>query len=287
MKPPRFDFRAPSHLDEALALLSEHGDDAKVLAGGQSLVPALNLRLAEADMIVDINRIASLDFLEPSEGELAVGALVRHAAFDRPVTTTPLTDLFARVAVHVGHPPIRTRGTLVGSLAHADPSAEWSAAAVALGARVHARSASGQRWIDAADLYDGPFSTVLGPEEILTEARFPLLDGWGAGFAEQARTAGDFATVAVVGAVRTSHGAVEYARIAVAGAEAVVRRCRDAERLLAGAPCNEESFGAASDAVTASLHPMDDRQASADYRAHLAGVLTRKALLAAAARAPR
>jgi carbon-monoxide dehydrogenase medium subunit len=287
MKPARFDYQAPTELREALDLLAEYGDDGKVLAGGQSLVPALNLRLAEAEMIVDINRIASLDFLQRSNDELAVGALVRHAAFERPVTGTPLDHLLGRIAPHVGHPPIRTRGTLVGSLAHADPAAEWCAAAVALDARMCVKSSSGERWVDAADFFDGPFSTLLEPQEILTEARFPLLDGWGTGFTEHARTAGDFALVAVACALRIARDEVADARIAIAGAEGMVRRSHEAEAVLVGTTRDAESFEAAGDAVAASLHPMNDRQASADYRAHLAGVLTRRALTQAAGDVPR
>ena len=282
MKPPRFDYHAPDTLDEALSLLAEHGYDAKVLAGGQSLVPAMNLRLAEPEVLVDINRIPGLDGLAVEGDELVVGALVRHKRFEHDSFGTSVERLMVRIAPFVGHPPIRTRGTLAGSLAHADPAAEWCALAVALDARVCAVSSRGRRTIETSAFFDGAFSTALEPDEIIAEVRFGLPGDCGVAFLEEARTAGDFATVAVVCAARVTDGAFEWARIAVAGAEGRPVRAAAAEESLAGAPAAEASIREAAGILAEGLRPLDDAQASGDYRRHLASVLTARALQQAA-----
>ncbi|MGH2819649.1 MAG: FAD binding domain-containing protein, partial [Actinomycetota bacterium] len=235
MKAPPFEYRAPRDLDEALEELSRHGDEAKILAGGQSLVPAMNLRLAAPRVIVDINRIGDLDGVEVGSQEIRVGALVRHARFDRERGRDGLWRLLSSISHHVGHLPIRLRGTFCGSLAHADPAAEWCTAALALDARVIASGARGSRTIDARDFFDSAFTTALAPDEILTEVRLPLLgDAAGVGFAEVSRTAGDFALVASLAVLRVEGGRIAEARIGLAGVEARPVRAGRAEDALVG-----------------------------------------------------
>jgi len=200
-----FEYRSAGELAEALAVLEEYGEDAKVLAGGQSLVPMMHLRLARPEVILDINRLPGLDRAVVVDGELRIGALVRHLHLERPVVGDPLGTLLAATAHHVGHLPIRTRGTFAGSLAHADPAAEWCLVAVAVGARLVLASAAGERVVAADDFFDFPFVTALRPDELITEVRLPLLGaGTGVAFREHAPTAGAFAQVAACATVTST-----------------------------------------------------------------------------------
>jgi carbon-monoxide dehydrogenase medium subunit len=227
VKPQSFAYRAPATLSEALGLLAEHGDDAKILAGGQSLVPLLNLRLARPDLLVDVNRLPGLAEVAVDGAEVRVGALIRHRDLENPsgpaagVASGPLGRLLARAARHVGHPPIRARGTVCGSLAHADPAAEWCLVGLAAGASVEVAAAGGGRRLAVDDLLDSPLVTTLRADEMITAVRFPR---WaegrvGAGFAERARTAGAFAELAACAVVEAAAGGavVAAAAVAVAG----------------------------------------------------------------------
>jgi carbon-monoxide dehydrogenase medium subunit len=227
VKPAPFDYRAPVTTEDALALL---GPDSTVLAGGQSLVPLLNLRLARPELIVDINGVAELDYLRADDGPLRIGALTRQAELERSDLVRRGWPLLHKAVRLVGHPQIRSRGTVGGSVAHADPAAELPAALMAMGARLHLRSPGGSRAIDVADFYLGPLYTAREPDELLVEIEVPQQPpGAGAGFAEYARTHGDFATAGAAAAV-----APDRVGIALLGAGPVPARAEAAERALAG-----------------------------------------------------
>src|SRR5438094_3394902 len=188
MKPVAFQYFAPRTLDEALALLAEHGEEGKVLAGGQSLVPAMNFRLARPTSLIDINGIAALDYLRETDGALCIGALARHAEFETPVIGGALGALLPRVARHIAHLPIRVRGTFAGSLAHADPASEWCLLAMTLDAELVIATQRGTRTLGPGEFFLGALTTALAPDELLTEIRLPVLDeGWRTGFAEFSR----------------------------------------------------------------------------------------------------
>ncbi len=290
MKPPPFDYEAPETLEEALRLLQQAGGEAKVLAGGQSLVPLLNMRLVRPSLIVDINRIAGLDYLREEDGELVVGALARH----RDVLASPLVwegwPLLAEATAQVGHPAIRNRGTVCGSIAHADPAAEQPAVLCALDGRVVVAGPAGRREVPARDFFLTYLTTALEPEEIVVEARFPRLPpGSGAAFVEFARRHGDFAIVGVAAAVTPEDGQCREARIALVGVGGTPLRAREAEEMLRGRPLRgpegRSILQRAAQQVAASVEPPDDVHASARYRRHLAGVLTERALEEALRRA--
>ncbi|MGH6919363.1 MAG: FAD binding domain-containing protein [Geminicoccaceae bacterium] len=284
MKPAAFIYHAPHSLDEALALLAEHGDEGKLLAGGQSLVPAMNFRLARPAVLIDINRIAALDFLTGQDGRLRIGALTRHVAFERPVAAGRLGALLPQVARCVAHLPIRVRGTFVGSLAHADPAAEWSLVAATLGAEIVARSSAGERTLAADGFFRTAFTTALRPDELITEVRLPRLgDDWRCGFMEFSRRRGDFALAMALAALRLEGDRIAEARIGVGGAEHRPRRIEAAERMLVGATASPKILAEAGAAAAAALEPVEDIHASAEYRRDLAEVMTRRALAGALA----
>jgi carbon-monoxide dehydrogenase medium subunit len=284
MKPAAFTYHAPQSLDEALALLALHGDEGKLLAGGQSLVPAMNFRLARPAVLIDINRIAALDFLRGEVGWLRIGALTRHVAFERPVAAGPLGALLPRVARDVAHLPIRVRGTFAGSLAHADPAAEWSLVAATLGAGIVARSSAGERTLTADGFFRTAFTTALRPDELITEVRLPLLgDAWRCGFMEFSRRKGDFALAMALAALRLEGDRIVEARIGVGGAEHRPRRIEAAEQILVGETPGPEVLAEAGATVAAALEPVEDIHASAAYRRDLAQVMTRRAIAAALA----
>ena len=278
MKPARFRYLAPTTIDEALDALAEENGAATVLAGGQSLVPAMNFRLAAPEALVDINRIAGFDGVVERDGEVRVGMLVRHSHFEAPVVSDPLGRLLARTSHLVGHLPIRVRGTLVGSMAHADPAAEWCALALALDATIVARSAARDRTIEARDFFEGPFTTALRDDEIVTEVRIPLIGSGGGAVREKSHTAGDFATVAVVSVLRLDGGTIDEARIALAGVEGTPVRAAVAESTLQGESPGFHAFSAAAHAAAANVSPVADVLASPDYKRHLVRVLVERTL---------
>ena len=283
-----FDYRAAGSRAEALSVLAEHGEDAKVLAGGQSLVPMMHLRLARPAVVLDINRLPGLDRVAVADGELRVGALVRHRRLERPVVADPLGALLAAAARHIGHLPIRTRGTFAGSLAHADPAAEWCLIAVAVGARLVLSSASGERVVAADDFFDYPFVTALRPDELITEVRLPLLGaGTGVAFLEHAPTAGAFAQVAacatatVAGAKAGGPGRIGAVRLALGGVAGRPRALPAAVEALTGAAPSEETLDEVRRQVLAAADPPADPLLSAGYRRALAAELAVAALTAA------
>jgi carbon-monoxide dehydrogenase medium subunit len=275
VKPAPFTHHAPERVDEVLSLLVEHGDEAKVLAGGQSLVPMLALRLARFEHLVDVNRVAELAGLSRADGELRVGAMTRHRVLAGDPEVDEAVPLLARATRKVGHFQIRTRGTLGGALAHADPAAEQPAVAVALDAVMEVASGSGTREIPADEFFLGTWSTALADHELLTAVRFPVWkEPCGFAVEEVARRSGDFALVGVVCAVALGDGGVDRAGIALFGVGSIPVRAAAAESaLLAGAPLDEVAAAAA-----AELEPPDDLHASGAYRRTVAAELVRRGL---------
>jgi carbon-monoxide dehydrogenase medium subunit len=280
VKPPPFRYYAAASLEEALSLLAEHGDEAKILAGGQSLVPLLSLRLASPSVLIDLGRVETLKRVELDGDSVVVGAMVSERAAERSALVTERVPLLAAALPLIGHPAIRTRGTVGGSIAHADPSAEIPTVALALDAEVVAVSAArGARHIPAGELFEGFFTTSIGEDEILTEVRFPAAaPGAGTAFEEVARRHGDFALVGAAVSVATADGAVADARIALMGVAGTPVRATEAEQALVGAPATTETFTNAGELAAADLEPASDIHGTAAYRRHLARVVVRRAL---------
>jgi CO/xanthine dehydrogenase FAD-binding subunit len=289
VKPPPFEYHAPESLAEALDLLAQLGDDAKVLAGGQSLLPLLNLRLARPAHLVDINAVQELSQLGTWDGGLRIGALVRQRAAERSNLVRERAPLLAEALPLIGHPQIRNRGTVGGSLAHADPASELPAAALALDAQLVARSARGERVIEPAAFFKSFLTTALEPDELLVETRWPGVPaGTGSAYLEVSRRHGDFAMVGVACTVRLdAAGSIADARLAYTGAAPVPVRAQQAERELQGQPPTEATFATAAERAADSLDPESDVHAPAAYRRHVAKVLTRRALALAHQRAQR
>lgn len=288
MKPAPFEYWAPTSVDEAVKLLSGLDDpgDAKVMAGGQSLMPLLSLRLSQPQHIVDLNAVGELSGIAREGDVLTIGAMCRQRAAERSADVAQAAPLIVEALQLVGHPPIRNRGTVGGSLAHADPAAELPAVALCLDAELVTRGPAGERTIPAAEFFTGFLSTALADDEILTAVRLRA-DGPGCGsaFAEVTRRHGDFAMAGVAAHVRLDGGSIVEARIAVSGVGLAPVRATGAESGLAGAPPSEEAFAAAAAATSAVLNPTTDLHASSAYRKHVAGVLVRRALRTATDRA--
>jgi CO/xanthine dehydrogenase FAD-binding subunit len=288
VKPAAFAYHRPASLEEALALLAEHGGEAKALAGGQSLIPAMNFRLARPKVLVDLDRVAELRYLRAANGGLAIGAMTRHVELETSVLVARAAPPIAEAMPHVAHPQIRNRGTLGGSLAHADPAAELPAVMVALGATVTARSVRGARAIPAAEFFTGLFATALEPDELVVEASVPALaPRTGTAFLEMARRHGDYALAGVVAVVTLDEAArCRGARVILLSVgEGPVRAARAEAALVGQAPAAEAARAAAEAAATDDIDPPGDIHATADYRRQLVRVLTRRAVLVAAGRA--
>jgi carbon-monoxide dehydrogenase medium subunit len=283
MKPGQFAYHAPKTVEEAVAMLSAvAAHEGRVLAGGQSLVPAMALRLALPGHLVDINGVAGLEHLAAEAGELAIGACVRHARFERPVVEGPLGRLLSGVVRYIAHYPIRTRGTFCGSLANADPASEWCLVAATLGARMVAKSARGTRTIAAADYFQGMMATALEPDELLAETRLPMPSpDTHFGFYEFNRRAGDFAMVMGLAAYRIEHGVIVDPRVGVGGVEAQPRRISEAEAALKGCAPASDVFRAAADIAAKTVEPIDNKPETAGYKRDLTRTAVRRALEAA------
>ena len=285
MKPAPFDYHAPGTIEDALTLLKAH-DDARVLAGGQSLIPMMNFRLAAPAVVIDLNRIASLAYIEDEGGIVRIGAMTRQRTIEFSPLVAEKLPLLREAIRLVGHLPTRSRGTVGGSIANADSAAEIPMVLQVLEGDVAARGPNGQRTIAAADLFRDAMTTSLAPDEILTEVRLPVMPRR-AGYAveEFARRHGDFAiAAAAVMVVRNGDGCAK-ARIAAAGIETHARRLHAAEAVLEEVGLGEDAIATAAAKAAEAVQPMTDHNASADYRRQLAGVLTERALKRAAAAA--
>jgi CO/xanthine dehydrogenase FAD-binding subunit len=281
MKPASFQYFRPRSLDEALSLLAEHGSDAKPLAGGQSLIPAMNFRLATPAVLVDLNDARELSYLESGADGVRFGGMTRQRHVERSAVVAEKAPLVAETMPHIAHPAIRNRGTMGGSLAHADPAAELPAVMLALDATIIATSRAGTRTIPASDFFVGLFSTALEPGELVTEIRIPpAAPRSGYAFQEISRRHGDFALAGVAAAVEIDdRGRCTAARIALFGVGDRPMSAARAESALAGHAPSAESIAAAADAAaTHDIDPSSDIHASARYRRHLANVLTRRTL---------
>ena len=291
MKPPPFEYVAPADFAGALDAASKYGGEAKLLAGGQSLIPAMNFRVAQPAVLIDLNRIPDLDYVRrvPSGG-LSVGAMTRHRRLESDPQVKQILPLLAEAVPFIAHPQIRTRGTLGGSLAHADPAAELPVIALALQARMRCASSQGERWIEAADFFQGMFTTALAPDEILAEVVFPApSDHQGYAFEEFARRKGDYALMGVACLIGLdAAGRCDQARLVFLNAGDGPVPAGDAAALLQGSPVTEDSARAA--AVHASekeIEPLGNLHATPAFQRHLARILARRAILAASGRARR
>jgi carbon-monoxide dehydrogenase medium subunit len=283
MKPASFKYFRPGSVSEALALLSENQDDCKILAGGQSLVPAMNFRLLRPAIIIDINELKELSAIKATDQNLLIGALTRHAAFHRDIVAGPLGRLLTKVVRHIAHFPIRQRGTFGGSLAHADPAAEWCLVATTLGAQIVARSSRGERVIASGEFFKGTFTTALAADEILAEIRLPMMaDGWRTGFNEFSRRAGDFALGMALAALRIESGIVTEARLGIGGVSDRAIRLEKLEQSLVGKPASSQTFDAVAQEAREAVVPTADIHASAEYRRDLIVTVVRRALSEAA-----
>jgi len=279
MKPVSFRYFAPRTVDDALDLLAMHGEEGKILAGGQSLVPAMNFRLARPASLIDINRIDALDYVREEGGELRIGALARHARFETPVTGGALSAFLPRVARHIGHLPIRSRGTFCGSIAHADPASEWCLLAATLDAELVIVSRRGQRSVRPNEYFVTALMTTLEPDELLTEIRLPLLDdGWRTGFAEFSRRAGDFALAMCAAFLRFEDGSIVEARIGIGGAADRPSRIAAAEAVLTGTDGGPGILREAANIAAETIDPLEDIHASAEYRRDLVRAMVGRAL---------
>ncbi len=284
MKPAKFDYFAPTSLAEALELLEQHGDDAKVLAGGQSLMPMLNMRLARPNVVVDINRIPNLDYISPTpDGGLEIGALTRQRSVEKSDLVKDSFPVLAAAMPSIGHFQTRNRGTVGGSISHADPAAELPAICFALGGEFVLSSASNQRTLKAEDFFISALTTAIEPGEILTEVRLPALSqDWKWGFQEVCRRQGDFAMVGAVSLLQLDDGGVcRSARITMFGIGGAPERIRRAEEALLGNPIDENVLEDVSKIVAEELDPDSDIHASAAYRKEVGGVIARRTLEAA------
>ncbi len=279
MKPAKFDYHAPASVDEALSLLTRYGGDAKVLAGGQSLVPLLNFRLSRPAALIDLNRIPALAYIRAHDGEVRLGAMTRQRTIEFSPVIAERVPLLTEATRLVGHLPIRSRGTIGGSLAHADPSAEYPAVLVALGGRVVARGPRGERVLGAGELFQTYLTTCLAADEILVEVRLPAMPaGAGYAFEELARRHGDFALVGIAAVITREGARCTMARLATAGAGPVPLRLRAAEEILERDGLGDAAIEMAARRATELVNPDADLHASADYRRHLTGVLTARAI---------
>ena len=283
MKLPPFDYAAPQTVEEAVGLLAEHGDDASVLAGGQSLIPLLALRLARPVVLIDINGVRELSGLTQTNGRVTIGATTREYVAEESATVAGSLPLLADALPLIGHEAIRSRGTIGGSLAHADPAAELPAVARALDAEFVVRSQAGERVIPAAEWFEGYLMTARRPDELLVEVRFPAAgQGTGTSFLEVARRHGDFAIVGLATSLTLTGGVITDARLAFAGISDVPVRVTEAERLLAGERPSPSLFDEAARRGTGDLEPPADLHGTPAYRKQIAATLIRRGLQAAA-----
>jgi carbon-monoxide dehydrogenase medium subunit len=286
MIPAQFDYVAPATLDEAVRLVADHADDAKILAGGQSLLPAMKLRLAQPALLVDIGRIRDLSYITAENGHIRIGAMTTHYEIESSGALAERCPLLPETAAHIGDVQVRNRGTLGGSLVHADPAADWPAAILALGAELVVVGPSGERTVAADDFFVDMMTTAIEPNEILREIRIPVpRGGMGSAYVKVRQPASGFAVVGVAVCVaRGADGTCADARIGVTGIASKAFRATSVERGLVGASF-DGGLDAAAALVDDGVDVNGDLYASADYRRHLARIYARRAIAAAAAKA--
>lgn len=288
MKPAPFEYHVPESMEQALALMHEHADAAKILAGGQSLVPAMNFRVVQPSMLIDLNRVQELDYVQEDGDCLRIGAMTRERTLEFDSRIRERSPLLHEAAPNIAHPQIRNRGTIGGSIVNADPAAELPVLMIALHARLKARSISGERWIPASDFFVGMFSTALQPDEILVEIEVPFLSprtGWS--FMEVAPRAGDYALMGVACSVTLDEtGTCSHAKLVYLNAGDGPVDAREAAQSLIGEQLNEDRMAAAAEhASETEITPFGNVHTSPEFQRHLAKVLTRKTLKQAIERA--
>ncbi len=282
MIPAQFDYVAPVSVEEALGALAEHGDDAKILAGGQSLLPVLRMRLNAPEIIVDLGRIETLRGIRDDGDAIVIGAMTPHSVVGSDPLVAEHATLITKAVAHLADAQIRHRGTFGGALVHADPAGDLGAPAVALGAEFVIAGSGGLRTVPADEFFVDIFETAVGDDEILTEVRIPKHTGWGAHHEKFVRIAHQWPIVAVAAAVRSDGGTIAEARIGLANMGSTPLRARSVEEALAGQPATEDAVRTAAARAADGANPPSDLNGDADYRRHLATVLTRRAVLAAA-----
>jgi len=280
--PAQFDYVAPTSVEEALAALAEHGDEAKIMAGGQSLLPVLRMRLNAPEVVIDLGRIDSLRGVRDDGDAIVIGALTTHHDVMHDALVREHALLITKAATEVADAQIRHRGTFGGALAHADPAGDLGGPALALGAEFVIAGPGGTRTVAADDFFVDLFETAIGEDEILTEVRIPKHTGWGAHYEKFVRVAHQWPIVAVAATVRTDGGSIAEARIGLTNMGSTPLRARAVEEALVGAAATEDGVREAADKAADGTHPPADLNGSAEYRRHLATVLTRRAVLAAA-----
>ena len=281
MKPPRFQYCAPQIVDDALALLEQQGDEAKILAGGQSLVPLLNMRLAAPAYLIDINRLSELNYIQPEDEYLAIGATVRQSQVERSALVQERHPLLTEAIWHIGHMQIRNRGTVAGSIAHADPAAELPTLLVCLDGSVLLQQSGGERLLKADTFFQGYLETALEPQEMVVEVRFPWVDPRaGRAFLEFARRSGDYALVGAAAVLTPGEdGTCQQAQLAYSGVAGAPIRATEVENLLEGNALNEQILDEASQLARSVVsEDMNDIHATAEYRRVLIAELTRRVL---------
>jgi aerobic carbon-monoxide dehydrogenase medium subunit len=278
MIPAAFEYRAPETLEEVIRELQENGDEAKLLAGGHSLIPLMKLRLAAPALLVDIRKLPGLHGVERQDGHWRVGALTPHAVLEK----APEVGVVSMVAATIADPQVRHRGTIGGSLAHGDPASDLPAAMLITDGEVTLQGPNGQRAVAAADLFQDYLETAIEPEEVLTEVRFGTLDGYGYGYEKFNRRSEDWAMVAVSAVARVADGRFEDVRVGLTNMASTPLRATAAEDALRGQEVSAASIAAAAEHAADGTNPPADLNASADYKRHLAGVLCRRALTTAA-----
>ena len=287
MKPAPFRYAAAQSVEHALLLKAEHADDSRFLAGGQSLIPAMNFRLAQPAVLIDLNPLADLDYIQVEGGLMRIGARTRYSRVEHSTEVARLQPLLAEVLPNIAHPQIRNRGTLCGNLSHADPASELPAVMVASNARMHARSTTTDRWIPAREFFLNLFETALQPDEMLVEIELPALAArTGTCFMEVARRPGDYAMMGVAARVTLdANGKCSAAGLALCNAGATPMAATAAADLLIGSDLGTEVIAAAAAQAQKEISPNGNVHCTADYQRHVAGVLARRALATAAARA--
>jgi len=282
MIPAKFDYLAPSSVQEALSALAEHGDEAKILAGGQSLLPVLRMRLNAPELIIDLGKIESLRGVRDDGDAIVIGAMTPHAVIGSDPLVGEHAALIHKAVEHLADAQIRHRGTFGGALAHADPAGDLGAPALALGAQFVIAGSGGTRTVEADDFFVGLFETAIGEDEILTEVRVPKHTGWGASYEKFVRVAHQWPIVAVAAAVKADGGTISEARVGLTNMGSTPLRARAVEEALVGQPATEDGVRDAAGKAADGANPPSDLNGDADYRRHLATVLTRRAVLAAA-----